>query len=714
MADEMENNELAPGSKAGPPLKRPSVTTPSGAKETKKEPENELASGSEAGPPLKKKARLHFIREPFNGQKEVNKILEKLGSSLVYPEAAFMEMKKGRKSHITAWCISREKKHPTTVQVGKLLTSEKITCAEYGCPNKNKTIPFNQQYNRIKQQLLEEVKVELLDSQEQYIAGTTARIKKKKGKKKGVKLEGAGQNYKPLVRCVLPGCKCGREIVRTTTLGSLLSSKSVGCSGKSKVPYSDRWNEVIEMESSKKIKLKIKTEEDWKSLFSNNKNKRHGEIEIYLSCQKTDQCKTQWIVVLVTNLFNRDNYWCRCSKRGVPYDSEAGYNCLVAHSKLIKCAPINTVVVYLQNIRNFKLETELDACRYTPKMKCLDPDCPDPYFNSTTVNSIQQGRTGCGCNRSQYERRVKLILDELLLADGRTSHPPWLTYNIGKCSDCGAFHNSPLELDLDYPAYNFYCEVNGHPGHDGKVWHADEGMARCTVKKDQFKVDKCAEHGKIFLVLSSEYGNLSPARLKPIVVAKVRELIPDLDEQVSRGIDSTPSYSGSLHVLPLKKITYADFIENIYIGNVTKIDIWENRYIQAFDKEPTLLQSFSNNDELRITNKIRTRATQRLNLPRNYREYLDYGFFLWDTKNLAKHVSRRFGIEFKDLLLNPPGKILEHLESLRQYLKQTGSWKNFGGEKGRDLSRPSYFVKRYQNDLLKIVARATSDAANVM
>ncbi len=642
---------------------------------------------------------LHFRKEPFTGQKKVENVLNRIGSSLVNPDEAFEKMKnEGRKAHITAWCISRGKKHPTTVQVGKLLTSKKITCAEYGCPNKNKTIPLCQQYSRINERLLKEVKVELLHSEEEYIAGTTAPIKKNKGKR-GVKFESAGQDYKPLVRCVLPGCGCGGEIVRTTTLGSLLAN-TVGCSGRSKIPYSKRWKEVLEMKDSKKIELKIKTEDEWKKKFSNNNNIKPGEIEVMISCQKTDRCKAQWISVRVNNLFHRDLFWCLCSKKGVPYDSEDGYNALVAHSKLINCAPKNPLDVYLQNIREFKLETGLDACRYTPQMECLDPDCPEPYFNSTTINGIQQGGCGCGCRRSDFERRVKLILDDLFRVEGRTAYPDWLVYNIGKCSDCGAVHNSPLELDLDYPEYNFACEVNGHPGHDGRAWHGGEGRARCTLKKDQFKVDKCAERGKIFLVLSSEYLNYCPAKLKQILVGKVRQLIPDLDEQVSNVVDSTPFYSVRRQVPPIKRITYADFIENIYTGDVKKIDIWENRYIPAFDRETTFLQSFSNNTDLSsVVNKIRTRSKQRQNLPQNYREYLDYRFFLWDTKNLAKHVSRRFNIEFKDLPDNLQGKILEHLESLRQHLKQTGRWTYFGGGNGADLSRPSYFLKRYKKDI---------------
>lgn len=636
------------------------------------------------------KSRKVFQKEPYSGQQAVYNLVQKLGSSFEDKQRAHEKMKSlGRNAEIKIYCASTNQRHLVTVKVNNLLNRERIPCDTINCSNFNTTIPLSERYEWV-QHILNSFHIKLIDTNEEFVKGTTALIEKKKGKRGSI-TEKAGGLYMPRVMCLSPNCSCDGEIVTTTTLSSLLQG-TIGCSARRNIPYSERWNEVLQMKIAKQIDLEIRTEIEWKTIFDCNKNA--GEIRVNVACQKTARCREQYVSVSVHRLFNRDRFWCLCSEKKPPYDSEDGYIALTEHAKLINCVPVNTMNVYLERIRMF----EGVSNKFTPRLKCLNADCPEPYFENTTINAIQQGNSGCGCSRSMYERRAKIILDEIFSMEAKTTHPEWLTYNIGKCPDCGRFHNAPLQLDLDYHPYNFACEVNGHPGHDGKIWKQNEGRVQCTLKKDMFKVDKCKEVGKIFLVLSSKYIHYPPAKLKPVIVAKVHELIPDLDEQVSR-LSKQLIPLQRHEARSLKRVSYVEFLRDFYTGKVTQIDSWEKQYIPAFDKEITFSQSFGNSKELRsIVNKIR----QGRSIPQNYREYLDHGYFLWDTKNLARHVMRRFQIKLADLPDNLPDDICEHLENLRSQLKQTGHWKYFGGVQGHDIRRPSYFRERYQKDVKKL------------
>ena len=51
-------------------------------------------------------------------------------------------------------------------------------------------------------------------------------------------------------------------------------------------------------------------------------------------------------------------------------------------------------------------------------------------------------------------------------------------------------------------------------------------------------------------------------------------------------------------------------------GEIKKITVWEERYIPAFDRQKTFLQSFGNSEELRgVVNKIRSRPKSTMVRP---------------------------------------------------------------------------------------------------
>jgi len=60
------------------------------------------------------------------------------------------------------------------------------------------------------------VEAKLLDTLEQWVEGTTKH----------------GQDYKPTLQCVRPGCSCNGETVQTTSIDSLVSKNNLGCSGR--------------------------------------------------------------------------------------------------------------------------------------------------------------------------------------------------------------------------------------------------------------------------------------------------------------------------------------------------------------------------------------------------------------------------------------------------------------------------------------------------
>jgi len=210
--------------------------------------------------------------------------------------------------------------------------------------------------------------VQLLDSEEEFIEKT--------------KKDGCNSKLKLL-------CNICNDIVTNTNIDKFIQGR-LGCSCFKKIPYTERYQEVLENCESRNIEL-LDTEAEYIE-----KTKKYGQ-NAFLKLK----CNVCLDIVNTTNIhsfINQDCFGCSCNNK-IPYSKrylEVLEKCKIRNVKLL-----DTEEEYIQ-------KTEKDGHKSFLNLLCL---ICNTIVTTTNTDSFMRDKLGCSCNKSipYHERYLEVL-----------------------------------------------------------------------------------------------------------------------------------------------------------------------------------------------------------------------------------------------------------------------------------------------------------------
>ena len=262
---------------------------------------------------------------------------------------------------------------------GEAVTSTNITNLvsrrQMGCSGRT-AVPWSKRMDEFATEHCPKADARLRDTPEQWEEGTKRH----------------GKEYTPRLLCIKAGCACGGEAVTSTTIKGLVSDGRLGCSGRTKVPWTARMVEFATEHCPKADAKLLDTPEQWEE-----GTKQHGKYHTpHLLCTRAG---------------------CRCGGEAVTSTTIDG---LVSNGRL-GCSG-RTCVPWTKRMDEF-------ATEHCPKADAELRDTPEQWEQGTKLHrqnympSLLCTRAGCRCGGETVTSTTinNLVAHAVLGCSGRTA-----------------------------------------------------------------------------------------------------------------------------------------------------------------------------------------------------------------------------------------------------------------------------------------------------